>query len=172
MRRIELPGDQWADLREPGGDSGNLRDDLTVSGKRGISRVSGKLSQDARVQIGAVQEMENGPAKEAATWAMVGSLSEEDQDTFTQVADATLVALLAGWSLDLPLPQPATVGDMPSSIYDCLTQAVAEEAAASADVSLDMSVGDGSPDPLGPTGVSKSSAGRSKGPSQPRPTRK
>jgi hypothetical protein len=170
VRRIDLPGGHWADLREPGSESGNLRDDLTVYGKRGIERVSGRLSMKARVEIGALQEMEAGPAKDAATLGL--DLSEADQDAFTQVADATLAALLAGWSLDLPLPQPNTVGDMPSSIYEALTQAVAAEAAASTDLSLDMSVGDGSPDPKGPSGGSKPSSTRSKGPSRPRPTRK
>jgi hypothetical protein len=170
MRRITLPDDHWADLREPQTSSEPI-DQLTVKGRRGVKIISGRLSQDARALIVAIQNMDPGPERDTASEALDGALSEDDVETLYRMQEATLAALLIDWSLDRPLPTVHTVGDLPDPLYQALVAEVATEAAAAVSLDLDMSVEAGPPDPKGRTGASKSSGSRSKAGKAPHQTR-
>jgi len=161
MRRIELDGGHWAVLREPARaeETGDLRDYYTVSGRRGISVLGGRVSLEGRQLIESINVMEPGPERDLRLARLDMDLSEEDLDTFLRLTEATVVALLSEWSLARPLPTVKTVGDLPGPIYDQLSAAAAEDAAKAADLSLDTSVGDGTPDPKEPSGGSESSSG-------------
>lgn len=169
MKRVTLPGGGWADLREPSGSDEPI-DKLTVKGRRGINVVSGRLSQEGRARIVAIQNMDAGPDRDAAVNALDSALSEDDLEAFFRIQEATLVALLIDWSLDRALPTTHTVGDMPVDVYDALVAEVATEAAAATSLDLDLSVGDGTPDPKERSGGSGNSGGPSTGSGAPTPT--
>ena len=144
MRRIDLPGGHWADLRG--------KDEMTVRGRRGILVISSKLGPALPKLQGATPD----------TDLLDLDLTEEQIDTVIRLQEATVVAFLAAWSLPDPLPTIATVGDMNADLYDTLSIATAKDGADIASLSLDMGTG-GEPDPKDRTGVSKPSGGRSKG---------
>jgi hypothetical protein len=151
MKRIELPGGGWADIREPG--TGELIDQVTVKGRRGIMVVRGRVSREGRDLMNRIAKMPEGPERDAALEAVEDSLSEDDYNTMMRVTEATLVANLAAWSLDQPLPTTKTVEDLPTPLYDALSEVVAADAASSLDMSLDTDPGDGTPDPKDPSGA-------------------
>lgn len=68
--------------------------------------------------------------------------------------ESVMVAYLASWTLELPLPTMETVGDLPDDIYQALDDAVGGDAlnAASSSVNFDVN-----PDQKSPTGPSRSS---------------
>jgi len=149
VRRIDLPGDQWADLRDP--------DEVTVGAKRrvliiaaGLSGALGKIQAAAEAAGGAVDPQ-----------ADIG-LTVEESEEFLRMQDASIVARLAAWSYDEPLPTMDDVTEMPSGRYEALVAASTQFAIDVANLGLDMGTG-GEPDPKDPTGASKPSGGRSKG---------
>ncbi len=153
MRRIDLPDGQWADVRDP--------DEITVRGRRPILAVTLAL-RDVLPAIAAAQAA--GQPIETL------GLTEEQYDTVLRLGEVSIVAVLAAWSLPDPLPTVDTVGDLPATLYDALSQATAPTGAVIAEqgLVLDTSVGDGSPDPKGRTGGSKASGGHSKAGKVPR----
>lgn len=119
MKRHDLPDNQadgtphWAHIRE--------KDEVTVRGRRGIMAIASTLG-------------------EAITKAMSGSnpgqalseldITEEQADGIYRMQEASMVAFLAAWSYDVPLPTMATVGDLPVSRYDALVNLTAAGGAA------------------------------------------
>lgn len=47
-------------------------------------------------------------------------LDRHEAELMFELQDATVVALLAGWSLDLPLPTMDTIGDLDTGLYEAL----------------------------------------------------
>ena len=144
MRRIDLPGGHWADLREPG--------EITARARRNLIVASAKLKPSV------------GKFKDATpqTDLMDLDLTDDETDLVFYLQDLTIVTFLAAWSLDEPLPTVDTVGDIHADIHDALSQATGNSGAAIASTTLDMGTG-GEPDPKDRTGASKPSSGRSKG---------
>lgn len=66
---------------------------------------------------------------EIASAVYAHALSSDDPEAepraLMRVQDATIVALLASWTLDRPLPALDTLDDMPSDVYDALQEACA-----------------------------------------------
>ncbi len=148
MTRIDLPGDGWADIKDP--------DDLT-NRERKLLRRHGMASlhpprQDGRLRcqgrpgtIGrSVDDIPRGDASGSGR-----SLTADDLDLLDDAQSAFIVVFTAAWSLDLPLPTMDTVDDLPGPIWDVLAKATA----ALGDGTLDTSV-DNVTDPSSPTGPS------------------
>ena len=53
-------------------------------------------------------------------------VSRKEADSLFELQDATIIAVLASWSLEDPLPDMDTVGDIDVDVYDALKQATAE----------------------------------------------
>lgn len=151
MHRVELPGGQWADLRD--------KEEITTRGRRGIQAIAASLA-DALPKLQGVTDDTN--------MAALG-LSETEMDAFLRLQEATVVAFLAAWSLPDPVPTLVTVGDLPVALYDALSLATAKDGAQIASLSVDMSPGE-APDPKDPSGASASSDGPSKDEQAPAPT--
>lgn len=117
MQKKDLPDGGWAHIRDA--------DDITVRGRRGIRAISGSLGDAVLKELSSVKTEED--------YARL-HLTEEQVDTIMRLQEASLVAFLAGWSYDEPLPTIATVGDMVVDRYDAL---IALTAAGGAEILLD-----------------------------------
>jgi hypothetical protein len=82
------------------------------------------------------------------------TLSWQESLAMLELRQATVVACLASWDLDLPLPTMETIGDLPGDLYDALEAAVGPVP----DLQVDTSP---SRDPQSPTSASESSNGLS-----------
>lgn len=137
MRSIDIPGGT-ATLRE--------REDLAERQRRLVKSrglaASGVLTrlQDATKDGGDPQSV------------MVSATEAEE---ILEVQDAVIVALLASWTLDRPLPTMETIQDLPAELYDALSNATADLGASLA-VDTDFSE---NPDPKATGDESETSAG-------------
>jgi hypothetical protein len=122
MKRHDLPGGGWADLRN--------EEEMTQRGRRGVRALSGALGDSTLRRLRAVT---NGDEYEAL------HLDEHQLDLIIRMQEATVVALLAGWSFPEELPTMASVGDLPVARYDALVGIVAAAAANIATMDLDVS---------------------------------
>jgi hypothetical protein len=148
MRRVPLPGNAWADLRD--------KEELTVAGRRHIRAISVGL-------VDVLPKMKD--ITDDTDMATLG-LTEAEMETFFRLQEATVAAFVAAWSLPNP-PTLASVGEMPAPIFDALCELTAQDGAdiasttAVPSLSLDVSPGD-DVDPKGPSGNSGPSGGPSK----------
>ena len=156
MRREDLPGGQWVEVRSP--------EEITTRGRRGIQAIAAGMAS-------ALPKLKDATAD--TDMATLG-FTEEEMDSVMRLQEATIVAFLAAWSLPDPVPTLASVGDLPATLYDALSVATAQGGALLAALSLDVSPGtgeaDGVPDPKEPSGGSVSSDGPSKAETAPAPT--
>ncbi len=67
------------------------------------------------------------------------ALSTEQAMAWDNMREATVVALLADWTLERPLPTLQTIGDLPEKLYDALLDAVGGVSAA--DLETDFNPG-------------------------------
>lgn len=139
MRRVHLDDGGWVDLRD--------KEEITVGGRRGIQAIAGSLAD-------VLAKLPDDPAEAAKVNLAALGMSETELDAMLRLQQASVVAFLAGWSLPDPLPTLHTVDDMPAAVFDRIAAATAADAALVAQDSpvLDMSVGDGAPDPKEPSG--------------------
>lgn len=151
MRTIEIPGGtallkDKKDLR--GRDS-----KLIKAAALGAESALSKLPDDARPKPGETVE--------AAAERMQQYLKDHPLNMTTaegmkllDLKEAIIVAYLADWSIDLPLPTLETIGDLPGDIYDALDDATGGDVinAAVANTNFDVN-----PDQKSPTGPSSSS---------------
>jgi len=107
MRTVTIEGGT-ADVREG--------PDITVRQKRivesaavGASHALSKLPSDQKA-------LENLSIQDL-------NLTKDEADTVYALQDATIVASLASWTLDKPLPTLDTIGDMSQGLYDELARA-------------------------------------------------
>lgn len=129
MRRIELPGGAWADLREISEITERLRRPIKViagASAATIARLQGVTTTDDMAALG---------------------LSEDEADRFSRLQDATIVAVVAAWSYDLPISTDSLL-DIPAEAYDALAVATAT---VGAKVAVDVSPTP-APEPGNPTG--------------------
>lgn len=129
MHRIELPGGAWADIRDP--------EELSERHRRPVKNLaSASVATIARLEgISAGEDM-----------AALG-ITEEEADRLTRLQDATIVAVVAAWSYDLPVTADALL-DLPGAAYDALAAATAK---TGAEATLDTSPNP-TPEPGNPTG--------------------
>jgi hypothetical protein len=151
MHREDLPDGQWAMIRD--------REEITRKGKRSILVIASQLASILPQIQGATDETDMADLP----------LTEAQADAMMRLSEASVVALLAEWSLPDPLPTLDTVGDMPATLFEALEQATAKDAAVVAATSLDMAPGGGA-DPKGSSGDSAPLSTASKGASVRKPT--
>jgi len=85
--------------------------------------------------------------KDATEDTPMPEMSTGEAAHLMELQDATIVALLAGWSLDRPLPTMDTIQDLPGELYDALAEAT-KELGATVATGSDFSV---DPDPKATT---------------------
>lgn len=151
MQRHTLSDGGWVDIRD--------KDEITQRGRRGMLAIATSLG-DAADRLSKVDEKSPNP---------MAGFTEEQVDAVLRYQEATVVALVAGWSHPEPLPTLATVGDLPTRLYDELVKLTARRG-AEALATLDTSAGDGAPDPKDRSGSSEPSSGPSKDDSEPTST--
>jgi len=112
MKTVEIPGGQ-AQLRE--------KADIKVRHRRLVEAAAmaaapllAKLPEDVAT-------------RQALTEAEVLALgvSRQEANAMLELQDATIIAALASWTLDQPVPDMDTVGDLDPELYDALSAATA-----------------------------------------------
>jgi len=114
MKTVEIPGGV-AHLREPA--------EIRVRHKRPIEAAS----------LGAAAVLAKLPGDqeklEALDMSELGLTSAESILLF-ELQDATILGVLASWTLDEPIPTVDTIGDMRPAVYEALALATRETGAA------------------------------------------
>ena len=72
--------------------------------------------------ISGFSKLEKGSELETLNMAELG-LTKGEALAMAEVQDAAIVASLAGWSLDRPIPTLDTIGDLDMAVYDELAEA-------------------------------------------------
>lgn len=147
MRTVSIPGGT-ATVRDV--------DDMTERQRRLIRTAIFAAAADA---LGDTLDV-NGAAPEQVQVHVTGELGER----MFAMRDARIVAAVAEWTLDRPLPTLDTVQDLPGGVYDALDR---ETTGLTAAVSTDFSA---DPDPQSPTPPSTGSDGPLGAEDQPTPT--
>lgn len=112
MQRHTLPDGGWADIRS--------KEEVNVRGRRGVRVISGAIGDTVLRALAKVETTEDYEAL---------GLTEEQIDLIQRTQEATVVALLAGWSYDEPLPTLANIGDLGVTRYDALVAIAAPDGA-------------------------------------------
>jgi hypothetical protein len=125
-KRIDLPGGQWADLRDPHTVTRRLR--------RPIEDAMGDVRSEIIHQISAANEHlerarkgENAEAIEVAEVEqrrVADQLTRPERAAMREANEAAIVALVAGWSFGGPVTMDAVL-DLPGPAGDALQAAVA-----------------------------------------------
>ncbi len=145
MRTIEVPESErrpaWsAQLRE--------NEEIKVRHRR-LIEVAGVAAARPMEKI----ERQKKEGKDVAALDMAElDLNAVEADRVMALQDAVIVATLASWTLEEPLPTIETVGDMDTDIYEALAQVTRDQGAAIA-TGVDFEPGPGE----GPTGPSDGS---------------
>ena len=105
MKKIELPGDNWAKLRDP--------DEVTERQRRPLVRLQRKTLLKATNSL----EASNISQRE-----IMSRLSPEDYDALEEVDDLVIQALVDSWSYDFP-PNKEGAVDLPGSARSVLLKA-------------------------------------------------
>jgi len=161
MRRIQLPGGGWAEIREQA--------DLRVQHRAQLrSAVTGSMVAMSKIPA-IVASLPDDPEERAAAIAKIdmseltahGALTFDDAQALQHVQEVAVVTFLVAWSLHEPLPTLETVGDMHIEIFDAIADATTQ-AAASVLEGVDFSPNP-KVEPGNPTGNPSDSNGRSLG---------
>lgn len=115
--RVDLPGGQWAELRDPLEVSERERRPLKQA-QFGLSRDrrKGEKPGDEAVTTPVAPQL-GGPTKSAP------SLSDEDFRVYQGFTDQLIAFFVASWSFD-PAPSEDTLLDLPAAAYTALEKAV------------------------------------------------
>jgi hypothetical protein len=144
MRTVEIPGGT-AELRD--------RLDIKIRHRRMIEAAAVAAS------AAMAKLPDNIPAEQLKqTEVETLSLTRQEATTLFELQDATIVASLASWTLDEPLPNLDTIGDLEQDVYDALALATSE---VGANVAAPENF-DASPDPESPTQPSDDTDGVSR----------
>lgn len=103
-KHIVLPGEQWADFRDG--------EEVTEKHRRKILTKNADLAR-------AVKAIENGDDPERI-------LSAAELQGVNEAQDALIIALLKGWSYELPLSEESLL-ELPGKAYDQLKKESAPE---------------------------------------------
>lgn len=121
-------------------------------------------AQNALAQLGEEASIKEGETREQAGQRLAKylethplQLSEEDAMKLLTMKEATVLAYLHSWTLDLPLPTTIeALGALPSPLYDALDDAIGGDLMDATTQAVDTEV---NPDMSSPTGPSSSSDG-------------
>jgi hypothetical protein len=156
MRTVDIPGGT-ATFREEGELRG--RDSKLV-------KAAAIAAQSALEKLPDDAQPKPGETREQTAERLIGlmkniklDLTQEEAMRLMSMKEAIVIAYLASWTLDLPLPTLETIGDLPGPIYDALDEAVGGEY-IKVKIGTDFSP---SPDKDSPTGPSSDSASRLRG---------
>lgn len=151
MHPIDIPGGV-AKIKDPADLRG--RDTKLIKAYAlAAQSVLAKIPEEARPQPDESKE-EAGKRMQKYLEDHPLQLTGEEGMKMLDLKEATMVAYLASWTLDIPLPTMETIGDLPDAIYQALDDAVGGDAIKIATSSVDFDV---NPDKNSPTGPSKSS---------------
>jgi hypothetical protein len=112
-----------------------------------------KIPEEARPKPGESKE-EAGKRMQEYLETHPVQMSGEEGMRMLDMKESVMVAYLASWTLEIPLPTMETIGDLPDDVYQALDDAVGGDAIKVAAASVDFDV---NPDQSSPTGPSKSS---------------
>lgn len=112
-----------------------------------------KIPEEARPKPGESKEDAGKRMQEYLETHPV-QMSGEEGMRMLDMKESVMVAYLASWTLEIPLPTMETIGDLPDEVYQALDDAVGGDAITVAAASVDFDV---NPDQSSPTGPSKSS---------------
>jgi hypothetical protein len=151
MRTIEIPGG-----------IAKIKDQKDLRGRdTKLIKAYALAAQSVLMKIPDEAQPQTGESKEDAGKRLEVYLKEHPLQMTGQegmlmldMKEATMVAYLASWTLDIPLPTMDTIGDLPDEVYQALDDAVGGDAIKVAAASVDFDV---NPDKSSPTGPSKSS---------------
>ena len=124
ITRHQLPGDGWADLRDPAEIPERLRRPVTTL-QMLLARdpAFANVVKDAKDKgVKALDDIDEDQAVD-----MVGAMGEESFARMQELSDRIIVSRVAGWSYDLPINQDALL-DLPGSVYDKLKELTADGA--------------------------------------------
>jgi hypothetical protein len=116
MKSVQIPGGT-AHLREA--------HELRVRHKRPVEAASVGASS-------ALAKLPDDPEELAAATMVELGLSTEEATALYEIQDATILATLVSWTLDEPIPDATTIGDMRPEVYEALAVATREDGAAMA----------------------------------------
>ena len=147
--RIDLPNDQWAELRDPQA--------VTERQRRPIARALRGVRPEIQERSRAAAELPDlddgkpGAEKQDALQRLQFLMTNEEADAYQTAGDAAAVALIASWSFESE-PSMDSLLDLPARSLDILRRAVAPLVN---DLFLDTGP---SPNRPAPTGGSNASA--------------
>lgn len=174
MKRIDLPGGGWAEVREATDlkiRHKHMLGSASVNAARAIGKLEAQLPEDfpkdPKLRASALEALDVTP------YLASGALDFDDAQALQKIQEITVVAFLAKWSLPDAIPTVATVGDMDEDIYEAIAQATKDDAArALGGIDFDPTPED---EPGNPTGRGDGSNGQSSAkpdsPSTPRSSR-
>jgi hypothetical protein len=139
VRRIDLPGGHWADIKAP--DEISNRDRKTLRRHAMAARGVAEKLADA----GLLAPGQDPTSLDEATQAKIGRLIDADDLDLTDAAQsAIIVAYVAAWDLG-DLPTMDTVDDLPGPVFDRLAMVTAGLGDGTLDASPDGALDPGSP---------------------------
>lgn len=152
MRTVVIPGGvaRFKDRNEMRGRDSKMVKAATIAAQGALA----KLPDEARPKPGE-SEKDAAVRMEEVLKTTKLDLTQEEAMALLSMKEAIVVAYLASWTLDIPLPTLETIGDLPEEIYDALDNAVGGEYLTV--TSPDFSPGPDQNSPTGPSSDSSSS---------------
>lgn len=148
MRTVEIPGGvaRFRDRSEIRGRDSKLVKAATLA----AANVLAKLPEEATIKPGETEQEAANRLQEVLK-DMKLELTMAEAQKLLDLKETIVIAYLASWTLELPLPTLETIGDLPENIYDALDAAVGGEVVnvATSGVNFDVN-----PDQNSPTGPS------------------
>lgn len=138
--KIDLPGGGWAEIKDP--------DELTNRDRKLLRRhvLAASGLREKLIAAGVDPEAAKEAQIDAAAGARIAALLTPDDMDLTDAAQgAFIVAYVASWDADRPLPTMDTVDDLPGPVYDVLAKATTALGDGSVEVSPDGAVDAASP---------------------------
>lgn len=114
MPLVELPGGKSAVLLG--------REEISQRSSRRISQ-----SMMASAALAAKLNKEGMDTEDPSTWAVFGSLSEEELDVLNRYQSELIVAFVKQWDVLPDLPTLENVLDLPQGIFEALAEKCQEE---------------------------------------------
>jgi hypothetical protein len=124
ITRHELPGGQWADLRDP--------KDVPERLRRPVTTLQMLLAKDPAFS-GVVKEAKDKGVKsmedidDSAALGMMETMGEASLTRMLELADRIIVSRVVGWSFDPAVTLDALM-DLPGEVYDRLKEVTADGA--------------------------------------------
>jgi hypothetical protein len=151
MRTVEIPGGM-AKIKDPQ-DLRGRDTKLIKASALAAQSVLAKIPEEARPKPGEDKKVAADRMQEYINKHPIDMTREEGM-RMLEMKEAVMVAYLASWTLDIPLPTLETIGDLPDDLYQALDDITGGDAINAAVSTIDFDV---NPDKTSPTGPSRSS---------------